>query len=254
MEKKKNIFVVGCGRNGTSMTAGLFRNSGLFMGERLHRPAVENPTGFFEDALINKINNDIITRCLPSRAQINGIEYSCDSPLSKGWLARLPLDQKFTLLPDEENKIRALTSKHPFCFKDTRFCYILDLWRSFVPDAKTICVFRPPNVAASSILKCCRIKPDLSHIAISVDQAFEIWTLAYTHVLERHAASGEWLFLRYEDILYGRAFDVIEEFTSIGVDRSFPQHALNHLDDSLPIPDQTAKVYDQLNDVAQSFP
>ncbi len=241
-----NIFVVGCGRNGTSMTTGLFRNSGLFMGNRLHRPTSENPTGYFEDASINKINNEIITRCLPARTMFKGVEYSCDSPLNKAWLARLPLDQEFTLLPSEEKAIRELTSSGPFCFKDTRFCYLLPFWRRYAPEAKAICVFRPPAVSALSILNCCRNRRDLSHIAISVDQAFEIWTLAYLHVLKRHSATGDWLFVRYEDVLSGKAIGALEAFTGWRVDREFPQQSLNRTKEQLPIPAAAAAVYDEL--------
>ena len=246
MEAKNSIFVVGCGRNGTSMTAGLFRNSGLFMGDQLHGPAAENPTGFFEDAGVNKVNNDIITRCLPPRTRFNGVEYGCDSPLHKGWLARLPLDQEFSLLPVENALIRKWTSSGLFCLKDTRFCYLLHLWRQHAPDAKVVCVFRPPAIAALSILNCCRNRPGLSHVAISVDQAFEIWTLCYQHVLERHAPKGEWLFIRYEDVLSGRALDSIEDFTGTAVDREFPLHSLNRTSETLEVPKSAARIYDNL--------
>ena len=228
------------------MTAGLFRNSGLFMGDRLHKPAAENPKGFFEDARINRINNNIITRCLPPRAQFNGIDYACDSPLNKCWLARLPLDQEFTLLPEEESAIREFAGMGPFCFKDTRFCYLLPLWRRHAPGAKMICVFRPPAVAALSILNCCRTRQDLFHVAISVDQAFEIWTLGYSHVLQRHAAAGDWFFVRYEDVLNGKAHDAIEEFSGVPIDREFPTQSLNRTEEKLPVPESAARTYEDL--------
>ncbi len=246
MTVNSSIFIVGCGRNGTSMTAGLFRESGYYMGDRLHPPADENPTGYFEDAAINKLNNAIISRCLPPRVSYEGVDYACDSPIGKCWLARLPLSQEFSVLADEDEAIRRFTGATPFCLKDTRFCYLLPFWRRHAPAAKMICVFRRPEVAALSILNCCRNRTDLSNIAISVNQAFEIWTLCYLHILRRHSVTGDWLFLRYEDVLSGDALDAIETFAGVGVDRSFPRSSLNRTEARLSPPDSAVKVYDEL--------
>ncbi len=138
-----NFFILGCGRSGTSLIAGLFRNSGLYLGDNSYLPRDSNPKGFFEDKEINQINEEIISKNLPSRFIHNRIAYGSDVPLEgQRWLARLPLNSKITATPLLNEKIRNLTQKTPFCFKDPRFCYTLDLWMNFADNAKVLFVFR----------------------------------------------------------------------------------------------------------------
>jgi len=250
---RHSLFIVGCGRNGTSLTAGLFRNSGLFMGRRLHAPSPENPTGYFEDANINRLNNRIISRYVPSKGILHdGISYQCDSPgTGNGWLARIPLQRAVEATAEEEAEIRSWLQS-PFCLKDTRFCYLLHLWRRHAPDAHMICVFRPPHVAAASILHSCFTRAGLADHAISVKQAFEIWTLMYTHVLRRHAQTGDWLFVQYADIISGRALDAIEKFAGSPVDRHFACSALNRTQPPFEAPESALSIFAELQERARN--
>ena len=75
---RANLFVLGCGRSGTSLVAGLFRNAGYFMGENLLRPRDGNPLGFFEDREVNSINEELIGPLLPQRFSHQGIGYGAD--------------------------------------------------------------------------------------------------------------------------------------------------------------------------------
>jgi hypothetical protein len=68
---QRNLFILGSGRSGTSMVAGLFRNAGYFMGDKLHEPRHSNPLGFFEDAAVNNINESILAwRVYPPTRQL----------------------------------------------------------------------------------------------------------------------------------------------------------------------------------------
>ncbi len=248
-----NIFVVGCGRNGTSMVAGLFAKHPFFMGEKLHAPRDSNPKGFFEDAAINQLNDSILSRYTPERAVINGFDYQCDAPgPGQHWLARVPTDVVVTATPEELLQIRHFVERSPFCYKDTRFCYTLHLWQGFASNAKYICVFRPPNIAVESILKECHSQQYLADFSISVNQAYEIWYLMYRHIVERLSKSGDWLFIRYEDVVNGTAYQSIEKFTGIKIDISFPDKLYNRSKSSINIPDKIKLLYDCLCSLARS--
>lgn len=223
-----SLFVVGAGRNGTSMTAGLFRNCGLNMGGQLHAPSPENPKGYFEAAPVNQLNNRILGALNPAREVIDGLPYRADSPgMTNGWLSRIPLGAQITCTPDQSAEIRQILATRPFCIKDTRFCYLLHLWRHEAPEARMICVFRRPEVSAASILNSLRLRPGLHDMALSVNQAFQIWTLMYQHVLDHQAQSGEWLFVDYDDVLNGTALGALARFSGHEVDADFPTRQLN---------------------------
>ena len=52
-----NVLILGSGRSGTSMVAGLFRDSGYYLGFDLLAASAANPYGYFEDTGITEINN-----------------------------------------------------------------------------------------------------------------------------------------------------------------------------------------------------
>jgi len=56
----KNCLILGSGRSGTSMLAGMLHQAGYYMGESFHQPRDSNPKGFFEWYRINRINEDIL--------------------------------------------------------------------------------------------------------------------------------------------------------------------------------------------------
>jgi hypothetical protein len=245
MADPQSLFIVGCGRNGTSACAGLFRQNGLFMGDRLHTPSDANPRGYFEDAGINQLNDRILLRHVPASPLIyEGVEYLRDCPKGRhGWLARIGLDTEIDAGVSEFAEIEHWTGRAPFCYKDPRFCYLLHLWRRSAPTAKMICVFRNPATAVRSILHNCQTHPPLADFSISVNQAFEIWTLCYERVMQRHSMSGEWFFVDYDHILDWRALDALESFAGHAVDRSFPDHAFNRSSASFSVPAETSHTY-----------
>ena len=247
MKEKKNLFILGCGRSGTSLVAGLFRNSGMFLGSEFYKSRDSNPLGFFEDREVNSINEEILKPYLPNRIIFNGINYGADSALDgQRWLARISLDTNIEVSEDIDIRIEKLTSIQPFCFKDPRFCFTIDNWREEVLDARFICVFRNPSVVVSSILKEVRSMPYLADFAISVDQTFEIWRLMYQHILMKHSLSGDWLFLNYNDLFQSTTLDKIEKFVEIKIDKDFPNKNLNRSNPEFEIDDLTLSIYNEL--------
>jgi hypothetical protein len=242
-----DLFILGCGRSGTSLTAGLFRDAGVFMGERLHPPRPSNPTGYFEDVAVNRLNDAIIGRLLPARAGSAPSGYGFDIPEGPhSWLARLPLSARGMLTAGELETMRALTVTKPFCLKDPRFCYTLDLWRPFANRPKFICVFREPEAFVGSVFTECLTTPYLHRFAISVAQLFDVWICMYRHVLERHSAVGDWVFVEYADLLDGRDIERLEAFTGLCVDRSFVDPTLDRAKPSPSAPAAAREILAQL--------
>ena len=63
----KNVIVLGSGRSGTSMLAGMFRSAGYFMGTDYITPRDSNPKGFFEGREVNDINEKLLQRVVPTK-------------------------------------------------------------------------------------------------------------------------------------------------------------------------------------------
>ncbi|HSD11239.1 MAG TPA: sulfotransferase [Candidatus Binatia bacterium] len=242
-----DLFITGSGRSGTSMVAGLFRATGAFMGERLLKPRISNPLGFFEDAEINSINEDILRPLLPRRALHDGLPYGMDAP-GRGqlWLARLPTEIEVDAGERERARIRAQVARSPFCFKDPRFCYTIGNWRREAPQARVICVFRHPGEVVASVFTEVQTATYLYDFAISVSQVFELWRLLYQRVLERHSPHGRWLFLYYDDLFEPHVLERIEAFSGAAVDRSFPTRALKRSRSEFAIDHATQEVFDEL--------
>jgi hypothetical protein len=90
-----------------------------------------------------------------------------------------------------------------------------------------ICVFRRPQVVVASILKEIAAMPYLANFALSVREAFEVWRLMYSHVLERQALTGEWLFVEYEDVFQSSVLNRLADFSAAQVDQAFPDRSLD---------------------------
>lgn len=242
-----NFFILGCGRSGTSLVAGLFRNSGLNLGENSYKPRESNPKGFFEDRTINQINEEIISNYLPSRFTHNGITYGSDVPIEgQRWLARIPLDSKIIATPSVKEKIRDITQNTPFCFKDPRFCYTLDIWTSFVDQVKYIFVFRDPGEVVTSILTEIKRMPYLNGFSLSVDEAFETWRMMNQFVLKNHLINENWLFLNYMDLFDSQTLNKIENFAGLSIDKNFPDVNLKRSESEFSLDSQTAHIYNAL--------
>lgn len=250
----RRVFVLGAGRSGTSLLAGLFRRSGLFMGEAAYLRRDANPHGFFEDREVNAINEALLAALLPPPPvdHPDGFAEGTDVPgPGQRWLARLPLVAQLEATPELQQRIRGLYAKGPSCFKDPRFSYTLGVWRQLLADedqehSAFLCVFRDPAVVLASVLEEVHTAAYLRGLAISVDQVLSCWRLQYRHVLERHAASGRWLFVAYDQLLEPSGLDRLEAFTGHHLDRSLPEPNLNRSRPRRAVPTAVAEIYDAL--------
>lgn len=248
-EAMRNVIILGSGRSGTSMVAGLLAKSGYFMGEYLWSARQSNPKGFFEDKEINQINEDLLDPIAPKRFKFFGKEFFRDRPLYwDRWLTKIALDKKIP--PPSNSLIQRMckaTQNTPFCFKDPRFSYTLPVWRPFLKDAVYVCVFRHPANTAKSILKECRDVERLRKtLTFSFTHALKVWEFMYNHILEFHQYEGKWLFLHYDQVVYKQGADRLQEFTGAKLDYSIIDPSLRRSSSNHFVPTRVNKIYDKL--------
>jgi len=226
-----DCFIVGSGRSGTSMVAGLLAQSGYFMGNKLDAYYGDtNPKGFFEDPDINAINERILSPITPRRPRepLGRILFPRRSVAWSQWLTYVSPQTVIPRPPQDIIEwIKTYTSIRPFCFKDPRFSYTLSTWREQAPDARFICVFREPSRTARSMVKEARAADYLRHFKLDYTGALQVWAGMYRRILDEHARQGEWLFVHYDQAMSGEAFSRLEDFTGVSVDRSFPDRSLS---------------------------
>ncbi|QNI69365.1 sulfotransferase [Cyanobium sp. NS01] len=242
----QRLFVLGAGRSGTSLLAGLFRRSGLFMGEASpYKPRAANPLGFFEDREVNAINEDLLGPLVPP-------------PLGEGqrWLASLPSSARVAITPELRRRIRTLLSRGPFCFKDPRFCYTLDAWIQELPEqerdqVQCLCVFRHPSVVVASILKEIGSAPYLEGLQLTAEQVLQVWEAHYQAVLKRQRSQGRWLFIHYEELLQPTGLARLEAFTGLELDHSIVDLSLRRSEAHIEATPTSLRLYRTLLDLAK---
>lgn len=253
----RNCLILGSGRSGTSMLAGTLGKAGYFMGDKLYPANYNNPKGFFEDPEINGINERLLEgvnlKTIPFAKYGFSEDHLKENEVLKNgqrWLLRIPLGIEIPSNHEIDARIEAAVARAPFCYKDPRYSYTLPAWRPFLKDIVFLCVFRDPAATAASIVKACGVTPFLSNVTINFDIAMEVWLLLYQRIMEVHRREGEWLFVHYNDILNGKAFDKIEAFTGACVDRSFPDEVLKRSQSDYPVPDAVKNMYVKLCELA----
>ncbi len=236
----RSCLVLGSGRSGTSMLAGTLYGAGYYVGEHLIPPADMNPKGFFEDEVINWINEDLLAQVTPDPL----LGYSWR------WLARVPVGTPIPTPSYIPDLIREQTVHSPFCFKDPRFCYTLPAWRPFVGDALFLCIFREPTRTVNSMLKDCQNDPYLKLVQVDHSLAFDVWRLMYRHILEVHRKEGEWLFVHYDQLLDGSAIPQLESALGVKLDEQFPDPKLRRSSADGPIDPEALGIYEELCELA----
>jgi GT2 family glycosyltransferase len=233
----RDVLVLGSGRSGTSMVTGALARAGYHLGESLHVARAANPKGFFEAAEVNDLNDELLANMLPA-----------DSPLVAGqrWLGVPRADAQPTPTTGQARTLRRLVARRPFCFKDPRFSFTLPAWREAAPDAGLVCVFRHPAATAVSMVEEVASAKYLAGVAFDTADALALWTATYRAILEKHAASGDWLFLHYDQVLAGDGLARLGAFTGAAVDASFPDGNLRRDPPQLDVPAEALALYAEL--------
>ncbi len=209
----RSLLILGSGRSGTSMTAGLFRESGAYMGENSYAPRPANRFGFFEDEEINQINDRILRHMLQRRGR--RYLWRLAPPIHRHpfalWLAAPRRVEAVDPAPEVREAMRKHVSREPFCLKDPRFGLTLPTWRPLLPrGTRFLVVFREPDRTVDSMLREAR---ELAEpLPLTPEWAYRSWWRMYRRLLDDFSRDGAWLFVRYEQIASGVALPALEAF------------------------------------------
>jgi hypothetical protein len=224
----KNVLIMGSGRSGTSMAAGMLAKAGYFMGPNLMPATPGNPKGYFESFDIETINEDILKLVIPSKPKYFKFFFKNRPGKGHYWLTALDTNVIVKGKPSIQKKIADLTTHTPYCFKDPRFCYTLPIWRPLLAaDTAFVCIFRNPSETVSSILRECRREQYLADYPVNRQLAYDVWKRMYTHILEKHRRSGQWVFLHYRQLFTESGQDRLASLTGAAIDRDFPDQSLH---------------------------
>lgn len=134
----RQLIVAGFHRSGTSLVGQLLQTAGLFLGYELVGPNRSNPHGHFEDAEILDLHKRLLGDA--------GASWQVDEPL------RPPIDAareaELVGLIERRDRDHALWG-----FKDPRVCLFLDEWKTRLPEAKVLIVYRHCSETSESLAR-----------------------------------------------------------------------------------------------------
>ncbi len=253
--KQRDCLILGSGRSGTSMAAGILSSAQYFMGDELWPGNPGNPKGQFEDREINAINDQLIGLVLPNKSSL-GLRSLIFGRTPRfrdfqRWMAVVPPGTSIPFPPETRDRIQALTARHPFCFKDPRLSYTLAAWRPYLADALLLCVFRHPSVVADSMVRECARADYMKRLGLDARWALKVWEAMYSWILDIHyPLGGNWYFVHYDQLLDGTAYPELESRLGITVDRSFAVSELNRSRPDAPVPHRAELLYQRLCSLA----
>lgn len=247
----RSCLVLGAGRSGTSLAAGLLADAGYFMGDRLLPATEANPRGYFEDVDINALNEDLLEQVVPGRpAHVDWLFRGRPTRFQR-WLSAPRLGASFVVAPEQRRQMDHFTSRSPFCFKDPRFSFTLPAWRSSLGDAAFVCVFRDPAVSSASMLREVQRDPDLD-LKFNRKSSYAVWLRTYEHILYVHRREGDWLFVDYDQLLDGRGALRMGEHLDVELTNDFVDAQLNRTRPAAAPPARLSRMYDQLRELANT--
>jgi hypothetical protein len=244
--------VLGCGRSGTSLVAGLLADAGWHLGERLLAPNADNPRGYFEDLPVNRLNERLLAPVTGDLLRDpDGTPVSA-RPLAEGerWLAALPPDVELpgdpALAPAIEDAVRAPDGQ-PVCRKDPRFTWTLPQWAPLAGAVRVV-PFREPLAAARSIAAMA----GQGTLGLGVEGALAVWASSARRALALADAevSARWVFVPYEGVVDGSALPALgdavgRELVPSLVDPDLYRHRADG-----PVPEPAARLHAELRERA----
>ena len=274
--------IFGCGRSGTSMIGGILHDAGYFMGLQLYPPTISNPKGYFENDLINGINERILSyydhsnlgffRKLIKCSLINTSKWYSRTPrvfkkyletnihcpgYNQRWLSSIPVEVLIECMDStDENKIKLAIQRKPFAYKDPRFSYTLPVWKKFLSDdVVLICIFRDPCVTVKSIIKECSTANYLRNFQINESNAYEVWDNIYSHIIDKHLIYyKQIIFCHYEQIYSGSALKILSKALNIDLKQNFVEMRLNRTRSNGTPPKRSQTLYSELCNLANYNP
>lgn len=129
------LIITGMHRSGTSLLAGFFHSSGIWLGDQLLGARPSNPFGHFEDVEILEFHKGVLQR-----------EFGHTM-----WAPEPP-----RLTASDRAKAEALIADRTAVWRDwgwkePRTCLFLDLWAELLPGARFLFVVRHPRLVLDSL-------------------------------------------------------------------------------------------------------
>lgn len=159
------LVITGMHRSGTSLIASLFSCAGAQLGKELIAPkSDDNPRGFFEDAEFVEFHQAL----LHTRGQ------------------DILVARDFALVPDaaETERARALidarAAQNVWGWKDPRTSLVLDFWRTLLPEAQFVFVYRHPLDVMLSLARRLQVVGFDFYAALEAWYAYNFALLAFT--------------------------------------------------------------------------
>jgi len=256
-----NCIILGSGRSGTSMIAGVLHQVGYFLGDKLYKPRDTNPKGFFEWKEINSINEQILFQynhnVINKIKQIVTKKTNVYAPgKNQRWL--LSLSPEITVQCTNKaiiNRIKKVLENQPFCYKDPRFSYTIPVWRPFLPDDSVfICMFREPNKTIESIVKECRTRDYLERFDATREDFYRLWANIYSHIIKNSENNNKVIYCHYNQIYNHTAIKSLTELLGVELNFDFVDKSLNRSVSQDIIPNDVLKIYSELCELAKYKP
>jgi len=218
-----NLIVLGSGRSGTSMAAGLFRNSGAHFGNQPLKPSVSNVKGYYEDEEINDANNEVINHMLRGTKWgklVEPLRAAVQRDARCWWMATPATVPDVAVPKSTLKKMRNHLAQQPFCLKDPRFSTTLRAWMPHLPEGtRFLAVFREPGKVVDSMLRDAWEKYD-PPLPTRPKDAATAYLRVYERLLDTWSDTRDWMFVDFADLLGGDALGALEKFAGTQVDRS----------------------------------
>ena len=134
----KNILIIaGMHRSGTSLTANILQESGLYIGKNLLNSSVHNQKGFFEDIDFLKFHIDILGKNKKKHLLVRPYDFYIPGEIySKA-----------------KELVKAKNINKNWGWKDPRTTLFLSFWNELIPQAKYLIIYRPFLEVVDSLLR-----------------------------------------------------------------------------------------------------
>jgi hypothetical protein len=132
------LIITGFHRSGTSLSAQIMHQAGLFLGYELLDPNPSNPYGHFEDREVVDLHQQILAD--------NDLTWLVSNPF-------LPIINPSRWRRMQELVERRSTEHRLWGFKDPRACLFMMPWKYLLPDAKILLVYRHFSGPARSLAR-----------------------------------------------------------------------------------------------------
>jgi hypothetical protein len=245
----RNCLIMGSGRSGTSLVAGLLDRAGYHTGDNYLAARRANPHGFFEDFTVNEVNDQLLDpyrrtyrrpvlrrRMVPWLKQVR----------EPGWLIPPP-HGPLAVTADTDLQIKQLVADEPFAYKDPRLSYTLPAWRPHLPDdTRFVVVFRHPAATLDSIARERSEQPIGSRFPYDFDRLVAMWRGVYGRILDHADEGGEWRFVHFDQLVVGDGVARLGAFLDVDLDGAFVDGRASRARASATLPRPALDLYQRL--------